>query len=150
MRKKIKIIVIIFLVITLVPLLFFNKGSAEEYYPIATPDNAEFTDIMTDDLPKQDLINSFSFFREIADGSTSQGQLGRLVFNMQFEVQYVQAFIQLSTGGYLTTENFTREQILSIMQLYEICWLHLILEFAVCLYVASGCYKFIKGQVFAK
>lgn len=144
MKKKIKIVVIIFLASILVPLLFFNKGSAEEY-PIATPDNADFELIM-EDQGKQDLINNFNFFKEMQEGSSTLGQIGKLAFDMKFEVQYIQNFLAISTSE-VGFQGFTVEQVQNFMQLYELCWLHLILETLVSLVVAAGFYKFLKNNL---
>ncbi len=144
MKKKIKIVVFILLASILIPLLFFNKGSAEEY-PVGTPDNADFDKIMNDQ-GTQDLLNNFNFFKEMQEGSTSLGQIGKLAFNMKFEVQYIQNFLAVSTSD-VGFQGFTVEQVQNFMQLYEMCWLHLILETLVSLVVAAGFYKFLKNNL---
>lgn len=144
MKKKIKTVIIILLVITIVPALFFKKGKAEEY-PIATPDQADFEEIMDTDIGTQNLIG-FDFFNEMINGSTSLGRIGRLTFDMKFEVQYINAFLQVSNSeqGFV---GFTTDQQLMFMHLYELAWIHILFESTLSLMVAGGFYKFLKNNL---
>lgn len=162
MKKKIKIILVIFLAVTLIPLLFFNKGSAEGMLgsgtypdvpsPTPIPDlpfpdpsdndyNLEIVD--SDEIGTQDLL-TFDYFNEIRNGSSELGVMGQLTFNMAYEVGYINNFLTAIKEGTLSTENFTTSELLLFHQQYELCWLHLILEFGVSMFIASGFYKFLK------
>lgn len=146
MKKKIKRVIIILLAITIIPLLFFKRGEASEYLPVATPDNADFLELSDGDFGIVDFFD-FGFLSEIEEGSSSLGSLGKLTFNMKFEVSYIQAYIQAYQNGDVTLENFTTEQIIMINQLYEVVWIHLILQFICSIWIGAGAYKFIKGSL---
>ena len=115
MKKKIKIIVIIFLAVTLIPLLFFNKGSAEGMSgsgtspdvpspipteivsPTPTPDlpfpeppDSEFDleIVDSDTIGTQDLL-TFDYFNEIRNGTSELGVMGQLTFNITYLVSHI-------------------------------------------------------------
>lgn len=170
MKKKIKIVIIIFLAVTLIPLLFFNKGSAEGMSgsgtspdtpsptpteiitPTPTPDlpipdppdsDYDLEIVDSDTIGTQDLL-TFDYFNEIRNGTSELGVMGQLTFNMAYEVGYINNFLQATKDGTLSTQNFTTLELLLFHQQYELCWLHLILEFGVSMFIASGFYKFLK------
>lgn len=143
MKKWLKILFVFLLAITVIPVLFFGKGSAMEF-PVATPDNAEVSNLSDIDFGSQDLLD-WDFYSEVLSGSSDLGRIGQVQFNMKFEVQFIDAFLDANEQGILTPENFTPSEINAIYHTYELCWIHLILQVGLSLFIGGGMYKFVRG-----